>query len=235
MAYNSMVVGNRREIRHALVLHVSGNSIGESRILPSTQRPRHLYIYKNYSTRRIHAESDPDRQSREFSRIQVKPDFVIPPPPPPPPPPPRPNFDYDLDDIVNRRNAIGVLGAGIVAIALASGLTRRRPSADYERELSYVASQIGIPGMPSPVSAVVDTSTGGVVGIEVLGASGQEYLATVDPRNPSVLLLKTRVGKGKIQSDVMYRLQTRFENVNLNNRRMIESIFRVPNWESLLR
>lgn len=229
-----MVMSNVREIRQALVLHVSGNSIVESRILPSTQRPRYLYRNMNFS--RIRAESDPDGQSRQFSRrIQVKPDFVIPPPPPPPPPPPRPNFDYDLDDVVNRRNAIGVLGAGMVAIALASGLTRRRPSADYERELSYVASQIGIPGMPSPVSAVVDTSTGGVVGIEVLGASGQEYLATVDPRNPSVLLLKTSVGKGKVRSDVMYRLQTRFENVNLNNRRMIESIFRVPNWESLLR
>eukprot|EP00890_Picochlorum_soloecismus_P006718 jgi/Picsp_1/871/NSC_04359-R1_---NA--- len=230
-----MLVPDVREIRHALMLHVvSSNSVGEPRILASVLRSRPLYRNINNIQRRIHAESDPNRQSREFSRIQVKPDFVIP-PPPPPPPPPRPNFDYNLDDIVNRRNAIGALGAGVVAIALASGLTRRRPSAEYERELSYVASQIGIPGMPSPVSAVIDTSTGGVVGIEVLGASGQEYLATVDPRNPSVLLLKTSVGKGKVRSDIMYRLQTRFENVNLNNRRMIESIFRVPNWESLLR
>lgn len=228
--YHSMLV---REIRHARTLHVKENSTGQPRTVASVARLRPLYAKINNGSRRIHAESDSDRQSREYSRIQVKPDFVI--PPPPPPPPPRPNFDYNLEDLMNRRNAIGALGAGIVAIALASGLTRRRPSAEYERELSYVASQIGIPGMPSAVSAVVDTATGGVVGIEVLGASGQEYLATVDPRNPSVLLLKTSLGKGKVRSNVMYRLQTRFENVNLNNRRMIESIFRVPNWERLLR
>ena len=111
------------------------------------------------------------------------------------------------------------------------------PSADYERELSYIASQVGVRGMPSPVSAIVDKISGRIVGVNVIGMSGQEYLATVDPKNPSIFLLKA-VGANsrtaKVRPGSVYRLPTRFERIDLANRRMIETVFRVPNWETMM-
>lgn len=98
-------------------------------------------------------------------------------------------------------------------------------STSYERDLSYVASQVGVRGMPSPVSAIVDRQ-GRIVGLDVTGKSGN-YVATVDPRNPSMLLLKA--GNGAV-----YRLATRYERVNLADRRAMESVFRVLDWEDQL-
>ena len=160
--------------------------------------------------------------------------------PPPPPPPPSGSFANGFSTAgLDRRQSIilsGLVVAGLVA-GLTSGVGGRMPSADYERELSYVASQVGVRGMPSPVSAIVDKISGRIVGVNVIGMSGQEYIATVDPKNPSVFLLKA-VGANsrntKVRPGSVYRLPTRFERIDLANRRLIETVFRVPNWETMM-
>lgn len=162
----------------------------------------------------------------------------VPPPPPPPPPPlyttvPR---DGGLPTLDRRQKMIasGLLVAGVV-VGIFSGIGGGMPSSEYERELSYVASQVGVRGMPSPVSAVVDRLSGRIVGVRVIGKTGQEYLATVDPNKPSVLVLRA-VGTTQASSrpGAIYRLPTRYERINIGNRRQIETIFRVPNWESMM-
>ena len=110
------------------------------------------------------------------------------------------------------------------------------PSESYEKDLSYVASQIGVRGMPSPVSAVIDKTSGRVVAVAVIGQSGQEYIATVDRRNASVFILQPAGKKtvGKVRPGAVYRLPTRYERIELDNRRMVETVFRIPDWESKL-
>ena len=118
------------------------------------------------------------------------------------------------------------LGGGAVLLALGTALSGGgNMSSSYERDLSYVASQVGVRGMPSPVSAIADRQ-GRIVGLDVTG-KGANYVATVDPRNPSMLLLKA--GNGTV-----YRLATRYERVNLADRRAMEAVFRVLDWESQL-
>ena len=150
--------------------------------------------------------------------------FPPPPPPPPPrrppPPPPTPTSVGPVD----RR--VAILGGGAVLLALGTALSGGgNMSSSYERDLSYVASQVGVRGMPSPVSAIADRQ-GRIVGLDVTG-KGANYVATVDPRNPSMLLLKA--GNGTV-----YRLATRYERVNLADRRAMEAVFRVLDWESQL-
>lgn len=111
----------------------------------------------------------------------------------------------------------------LVMAALLSG--GGNMSSEYERDLSYVASQVGVRGMPSPVSAIVDRQ-GRIVGLDVVGKYGN-YVATVDPRSPSTLILKARNG-------TVYRLPTRYDRINLADRRAMEAIFRVSDWERAL-
>ncbi len=153
-------------------------------------------------------------------------DFEAPPPPPPPPPrrPPPPPPPAAADATIDRRVAIAGGGAAILAlVALLSG--GGNMSTEYERDLSYVASQVGVSGMPSPVSAIVDRQ-GRIAGLDVVGKYGN-YVATVDPKSPSTLILKARNGS-------VYRLPTRYERINLADRRAMESIFRVSDWERAL-
>ncbi len=73
--------------------------------------------------------------------------FPPPPPPPrrPPPPPPTPTSVGPVD----RR--VAILGGGAVLLALGTALSGGgNMSSSYERDLSYVASQVGVRGMPSP-------------------------------------------------------------------------------------
>lgn len=174
--------------------------------------------------------------ARETERSTRDRSTGMPPPPPPPPPPPGQDiFSAPMNVPIDRRDAIigGVATIGVV-IGTIMGLRGGRPSADYERELSYVASQVGVRGMPSPDAAIVDRSNGKIVGISVVGPSGQQYVATVDQRNPSVFLLKTVGERGKVRPGMVYRLPTRYEKIDLGNRRLVESVFRIASWERML-
>ena len=82
--------------------------------------------------------------------------------------------------------------------------------------------------MPSPVSAIIDKTNGAVVAIAVIGRQGTQYIAKVDPRDASRMLLTSPSDKK------MYYLKTRYDNISLANRQQIESIFRVANWEAAL-
>jgi hypothetical protein len=125
------------------------------------------------------------------------------------------------------RRQLTIVAGGAVFLALGTLLGgNNMPSVQYERDLSYIASQVGVPGMPSPVSVIVDRQ-GRIVGLDVTGKNG-DYVATVDTRNPSTLLLKQK------KTGAVYRLATRYDRVNLADRRAIEAIFRVPDWENML-
>lgn len=144
-------------------------------------------------------------------------------PPPPPPPPPR----LPQESPLNRRDII--LGFSVVAataIGVTKGFSSTKIRKEDERQLAYVASQLGVPGTPSLVSAVVDKSDGSVVAIKAFGESGKLYIATVDPNDRSQMLLASDEGK------TVYVLPTRYEEINLANRKQIESIFRVAHWEN---
>lgn len=117
-----------------------------------------------------------------------------------------------------------------------SGFSASGPGAQDEKQLAYVASQIGVPSAPSPVSAILDKSTGRVVAVLVIGQYGTKYAAKVDPSKPSRMILEAEKGgnsNGK-RSKGVYVLDTRYERVDLANRRQIESIFRTAGWESAL-
>jgi len=102
-----------------------------------------------------------------------------------------------------------------------------------ERQLAYIASQMGVPGMPSPVSAIVDKTSGQIVGVLVFGKDGKRYVVNVDQTRTSRLLLSVDTGnRGK--PGAVYALQTRYDTINLSNRRQVESIFRVAGWEDAL-
>lgn len=119
---------------------------------------------------------------------------------------------------------------------MVSGFSASGPSAQDKKQLAYVASQIGVPSTPSPVSAILDKSTGRVVAVLVVGQDGTKYAAIVDPSRPSRILLEAEKGEnssGK-RSGRMYVLDTRYEKVDLANRRQIESIFRMAGWEDSL-
>ena len=121
---------------------------------------------------------------------------------------------------------MAIAGGGAAILAVLALLTSGgNMSSEYERDLSYVASQVGVSGMPSPVSAIVDRQ-GRIAGLDVVGKYGN-YVATVDPRSPSTLILKASNGS-------VYRLPTRYERINLADRRAMESIFRVSDWERAL-
>lgn len=115
---------------------------------------------------------------------------------------------------------------------MASGFSSSGPSAKDEQQLAYVASQIGVPTAPSPVSAVVDKATGEVVAVVVIASDGTKFTAKVAPAQPSKLILEARVGDGRRSG--VYVLPTRYEKINLANRRQVESIFRVAGWEDAL-
>lgn len=146
-----------------------------------------------------------------------------PPPPPPPPPPPSQRKHIPRRDLI-----LGVAVVGATALGVTKGISSIRPKAQDERELAYVASQLGVPGTPSPVSAMIDKADGSVVAVVAIGETGRQYIATVDPKDGSQMVLVTDDGKG------LFVLPTRFEQVDLANRRQIESIFRVAHWEDLL-
>lgn len=209
------------------LLHV-GNSRSLLQKRTSSYRGRSAHFIRNQ--RESFSKSGGSTSSERSRRV----------PPPPPPPPPPSGFgmpNKTTAPTLDRRQQIigsGLLVAGVVA-GLFSGVGGRLPSADYERELSYVASQVGVRGMPSPVSAVVDKISGRIVAVNVIGKSGQEYMATVNPKNPSVLVLKP-VGKLQVnvRPGIVYRLPTRYDTIDMANRRQIETIFRVPNWESMM-
>lgn len=200
-----------------LLLHVHGN-IG-------CTRPHRARNVVNMNQRDSYRGSGGSTSSERARRV---------PPPPPPPPFSMPASSAGVPTLDRRQTIIGggLLAVGVVAGLLSGG---RMPSAEYERELSYVASQVGVRGMPSPVSAVVDKISGQIVGVTVIGKSGQEYLATVDPKKPSVLVLRA-VGntQATVRPGAVYRLPTRYDQINVANRRQIETIFRVPNWESMM-
>ncbi len=84
------------------------------------------------------------------------------------------------------------------------------------------------------MSAIVDTARGEVAAIAVVGRGGARYLATVDPSRPSQLVLRAVEGRGGAGRGAAYTLPTRYEALDLANRRQVESIFRVAGWEDSL-
>jgi hypothetical protein len=123
-----------------------------------------------------------------------------------------------------------------VAIGMVSGFSTSSPSAQDEKQLAYVASQIGVSSTPSPVSAILDKSTGRVVAVLVVGQEGTKYAAVVDPSRPSRMILEAEKGGNSYgkRAGGVYVLDTRYEKVDLANRRQIESIFRIAGWEASL-
>lgn len=123
---------------------------------------------------------------------------------------------------------LGAIVTAAVGIGVARGISSSGSRNEEERQLAYVASQIGVPSVPSLVSAVFDKQTGRVTAVAVVGQDGRRYLATRDPIQPSRLLLASQKG-GEV-----YALQTRYGSLDLNNRRQMETIFRVADWEARL-
>ena len=115
---------------------------------------------------------------------------------------------------------------------MASGFSASGPSAQDEKQLAYVASQIGVPSAPSPVSAVLDKATGEVVAVVIISSDGTKYIGKVAPGQPSKMVLEARGGDGR--KGGVYVLSTRYEKIDLANRRQVESIFRMSDWESTL-
>jgi hypothetical protein len=64
-----------------------------------------------------------------------------------------------------------------------------------------------------------------VVALVAIGRDGTKYVAKVDPRRRSRLLLKPDKRRE------VWALETRLEEVDLSNRRLMETIFRLPDWE----
>jgi hypothetical protein len=72
------------------------------------------------------------------------------------------------------------------------------------------------------------------VAVLVIGQDGTKYAAKVDPSRPSRMVLEVEKGgngNGKRAGGV-YALDTRYERIELANRRQIESVFRTPSWEN---
>ena len=70
----------------------------------------------------------------------------------------------------------------------------------------------------------------------VMGQDGARYAAKVDPSRPSRMLLEVEKGGNSSvkRAGGVYVLETRYEKVDLANRRQIESIFRTAGWEQAL-
>jgi hypothetical protein len=85
------------------------------------------------------------------------------------------------------------------------------------------------------VSAVVDKSSGRVVAVLAVGPSGTQYLGTVDGGQPSRLVLEAQKGRGAGgRRGGAFALPTRYDALDLANRRQVEAIFRTPGWEDAL-
>ena len=151
----------------------------------------------------------------------------------PPPPPPPPSFQF-IPTATSRRDAIlGTLLAAGVTAGVISGFSASGPSVKDEQQLAYVASQIGVPSAPSPVSAIVDKQKKAVVAVAVMASDGTNFIATVDAGQPSRMILEAQNGVGNSKGS-RYVLQTRYDSINLANRRQVESIFRMAGWENAL-